>query len=515
MKTGLWRVLIICIAVIMLGGCGLFPNEEEVLAPPLTTPKDVQYRTEKVVRLAEMNKKIPMTATFVSSVSKTLAYEFEGRFEAFDVMLGENVDVDTVITKLNLGDFAFSIEQAEINIKQKELALQSAKTDLSNARTDSGKASTRVQEALGQMNRDLAALQTKIAEQPSKDRTDAKAAYDKVVLAEKDAERAMEKAGDELMVATRKYEEAHKKYINMIYAPADELQEASEAEADAKMGLNQAAAKRDDTIAALTRATQNTQAALIEYNNTIKKLDNNTYHDWVADENDIRNTFRAAQDNADAAKRRVVDSEEAVARAELDLESALNARAQLDSQNTKSALVSPIKGVVDWIDPKLKKGDIVIPFNAIARVVDPTALQIEVEAGALNNVKASTGMQGELTFKNKTYPCELVSTPADLSATKTMTEEEIRERNKYVFMCDPMPEEAKQGDTGQITIYLDHRENVLAIPIQAVRRSSGRSYVLVMDGEKRVEVNITTGLEEGTMVEVTEGLEEGQEVILQ
>ena len=515
MRTNLWRLLIVCIAALMLGGCGLFPAEEERLAPPLTTPRDVEYQTAIVTRVDHLDKKLPLTATFVSSVTRRLSYEFDGRFEEYLVMLNAEVDVGTVIAKLNLGDFSYQIEQADIAVRQRELSLESAETALENAKADNKKAAERASEAEGQLTRDLATLARQKIEQPPQDSAAARQAFDAVLQAERDAERALQLAIDTLSVKTREYERIHKKYIDLAYAMPDELEAAARADADAKMELEHAAAKRDDCTVGLRRAKEATVAAQQKYTSTMQKIQDGTYYDWVAEENKIRNVYRAAQDAADGAKRYVKTAEEVLARAELDLESAQNTRALLNEQNTKSELLSPIKGKISVLDPKLRKGDYVTPFQTIAEVVDPFALQIEVEAGSLNNVKAAMGMQGELTFKNQAYPCEIISTPLDWSNSKNMTEEDIMRANKYVFMADPMPSDAKQGDTGQIIIYLERRENVLVIPVQAVRRSSGRSYVLVKEGDKRIEVTITTGLEEGTRVEVIEGLEEGQEVILQ
>lgn len=72
------------------------------------------------------------------------------------------------------------------------------------------------------------------------------------------------------------------------------------------------------------------------------------------------------------------------------------------------------------------------------------------------------------------------------------------------------------GTSGTITVVEDSRQDVLTIPIEAVKNASeGRHYVYVLSEEGMREVRwVETGLYGDTLVEIQSGLSEGEKVIL-
>ncbi|MNY77606.1 macrolide transporter subunit MacA [compost metagenome] len=72
----------------------------------------------------------------------------------------------------------------------------------------------------------------------------------------------------------------------------------------------------------------------------------------------------------------------------------------------------------------------------------------------------------------------------------------------------------KIGVSGDMTIILEKRENVLVIPSTGLRQYIGRNYVQVLEGESRKEIDVEKGLVTATEVEIRAGLKEGQKVIL-
>jgi RND family efflux transporter MFP subunit len=71
------------------------------------------------------------------------------------------------------------------------------------------------------------------------------------------------------------------------------------------------------------------------------------------------------------------------------------------------------------------------------------------------------------------------------------------------------------GMYANVSLHPESRPNVLTIPIQAVQHKEGKSMVLVVDQQNRVQSReIQTGLEDPTRVEVNSGLSEGERVIV-
>jgi RND family efflux transporter MFP subunit len=68
--------------------------------------------------------------------------------------------------------------------------------------------------------------------------------------------------------------------------------------------------------------------------------------------------------------------------------------------------------------------------------------------------------------------------------------------------------------TASVTIMVENRENVLVLPVRAVKRRAGKSVVYRMKGDRIEEVPVTTGWQDEALVEVASGVSEGEEVLL-
>ena len=65
------------------------------------------------------------------------------------------------------------------------------------------------------------------------------------------------------------------------------------------------------------------------------------------------------------------------------------------------------------------------------------------------------------------------------------------------------------------TIYIEKKENVLTIPVEAIQTLDGSDVVYTgsePDGTLTGPVKVTTGLSDGKTAEVTDGLKEGQDI---
>jgi macrolide-specific efflux system membrane fusion protein len=69
--------------------------------------------------------------------------------------------------------------------------------------------------------------------------------------------------------------------------------------------------------------------------------------------------------------------------------------------------------------------------------------------------------------------------------------------------------------TASVTIMLEGRSNVLAIPAKAVKRERGKNVVYIPVDGKAERREIKVGFQDGEWIEVVAGLEEGQSVIVE
>jgi len=69
------------------------------------------------------------------------------------------------------------------------------------------------------------------------------------------------------------------------------------------------------------------------------------------------------------------------------------------------------------------------------------------------------------------------------------------------------------GDMVSASIVLEHKENVLWLPLQAVREFEGRYFVIVRDGDLERRVDVQVGILDEDRIEITDGLSEGEVVV--
>jgi len=122
---------------------------------------------------------------------------------------------------------------------------------------------------------------------------------------------------------------------------------------------------------------------------------------------------------------------------------------------------------------------------------------------------------------NKLYPGKEVTVEIDAAELKTQAEIETvsdsvnPQTGLYeVKIRVPNDSNIKSGMFASVIVPTDIRENVIAIPAQAVLQNEDGKVVYTVDGDKAVENTVETGLDIGDRIEITTGLSEGAQVII-
>lgn len=136
-------------------------------------------------------------------------------------------------------------------------------------------------------------------------------------------------------------------------------------------------------------------------------------------------------------------------------------------------------------------------------------LTVSVDELDINSIEL--GQTAEITFdaiENKEFQGEVTKIGNTASVNGGVA--------KYsVELTIPTDEEMKEGMNASATITIEEREQVLTLPMNALQEQGDRTFVYTEkedDGTLSGEVEITTGLSDGTTVEITDGLEEGDTV---
>ena len=69
------------------------------------------------------------------------------------------------------------------------------------------------------------------------------------------------------------------------------------------------------------------------------------------------------------------------------------------------------------------------------------------------------------------------------------------------------------GDLVRVNVVIERIGDALWLPPAAIRTFSGRTFVVVQEGDAQRRVDVTTGIQSTERVEIKDGLEEGQIIV--
>jgi RND family efflux transporter MFP subunit len=198
---------------------------------------------------------------------------------------------------------------------------------------------------------------------------------------------------------------------------------------------------------------------------------------------------------------------------EIDMEREKMSLQSMESRLQKSQIYATISGTVTFVE-KLNAGDFVNAYQTIVSIADTSRMQLTYVAADSKELQAVVaGMPVKLKYKGQDYTGNVVQSPSNVPLGADNAKAESNAVTIYISMQDE-PDGIHIGDSAELTIELQKRENAIVLPRSAVRSYMGRFYVQVADGERRKEVDVEVGLMTPTEAEIVKGLEEGQQVIL-
>jgi len=215
-----------------------------------------------------------------------------------------------------------------------------------------------------------------------------------------------------------------------------------------------------------------------------------------------------------------------VQRAQINLEQAKSttdedltkqvAQAQLDYDRVKAQvdagrLYAPYDGMVSEI--AIQPGAAVEAYAPVLTVMDPSARELRVE-NALSTDLARLSAKQEVQIHFSRYPDSVVKGVVErLPQSATSSQSAVKADSAVHISFDPGKLDLDISDLAQVIVTLQHKENVLWLPPQAVRTFQGRRFVVTEEGGKQRRTDVKLGIVGPDKVEIVEGLKEGQVVI--
>src|SRR3990167_6898022 len=263
-----------------------------------------------------------------------------------------------------------------------------------------------------------------------------------------------------------------------------------------KTRLSTAGAFLANVADALEKATGITQSTLDSYKASITtaRTNVNTALTNISDRNQNINSQKATTASEEAA----IKSYEA---------SIQNIEAQL----AKTALRSPIAGVVTKQDAKI--GEIASAGMVLVSVISATQFEVEANIPEIDIAKIKIGNPAKITLD--AYGSDVVLEAKVTAIDPAETVIEGVSTYKTTLQFNKKDERIKSGMTGDVKILSSGRENVIVIPQRAVVSKNGDKIVRIIVNDEIKEVKVATGLRgsDGN-IEITEGVSEGDKVIV-
>jgi membrane fusion protein, macrolide-specific efflux system len=171
-------------------------------------------------------------------------------------------------------------------------------------------------------------------------------------------------------------------------------------------------------------------------------------------------------------------------------------------------IIAPIDGFI--ILRNFEPGQTFTMSDAILVMADRLIVKAQVDETDIG--KISAGQKAAIILD--AYPDQ--TTDAVVESIEYESEV-INNVTIYQVYVQPVsvPAYFKSGMSATVNFAQESRQNVLMLPLRAVRKKNGQSFVFTNGGDKPVvPLQVTTGLDNGTNIEVVSGLAEGDEVVI-
>ncbi|MFA5535694.1 MAG: HlyD family efflux transporter periplasmic adaptor subunit [Bacillota bacterium] len=183
-------------------------------------------------------------------------------------------------------------------------------------------------------------------------------------------------------------------------------------------------------------------------------------------------------------------------------------RSQLEELEEGNTLYSPIKGTV--LKVAVAEEDVVDRATVLVTVADLANMEVKIAVDELDINKIKAGQEVEVT--SEVYPTEKFRGIVSKMALEGAGQSGVTTYEVTIALDDR--KSLMAGMSVDIEISAESREDVLVVPIEALKKVEGKYTATVKDvtGNKS-DVDVTLGLVTKNMVEITAGLNEGDIIV--
>ncbi len=206
--------------------------------------------------------------------------------------------------------------------------------------------------------------------------------------------------------------------------------------------------------------------------------------------------------------------EEDLRQATAEVERAKAALADAKVQLSYATITAPINGVIGSVSTQ--EGETVAAgMNApiFLTIIDLGRLQADTFVDEVDIGKVKPGQKA--TFTVDSFPSREFAGKVAAIYPKAVIQENVVNYDVVVEITDPYDGLLRPEMTASVTIRLEAREGVLAVPTKAVKRERGRNVVYLPSDGGTQPREVQVGWKDSQWIEILSGLEEGQPILLE
>ena len=223
-----------------------------------------------------------------------------------------------------------------------------------------------------------------------------------------------------------------------------------------------------------------------------------------------------AEDTFESAKAKVTELESSVKETEISLSTA-------ETNLGYTKITAPLDGTV--VSVPVKEGQTInaaMDTPTIVQVADLNQMEIliEISEGDIGNIKPGVKVTYSiLADLGKVYETTLKSVDPGLTLLTDGEYTEVVDDGEAIYYYGRLSVPNNDGKlrigmTTQNVIYVESAENVLSVPVTAIKTNADGKYVEVLTKAGVVQKSIEIGVSDGLNTEVKKGVDEGDEVII-
>ncbi|MFA4872968.1 MAG: efflux RND transporter periplasmic adaptor subunit [Patescibacteria group bacterium] len=177
----------------------------------------------------------------------------------------------------------------------------------------------------------------------------------------------------------------------------------------------------------------------------------------------------------------------------------------------KTTMKSPLKGIITNVEVKV--GETVSPAVTVIRLLTENALEISVQTPESDIPKLQMNDKADITLDAFGSATVFAGKIRFINPAETIIEGVVYYEVTVAF--DNAVPEIKPGMSADVIMHTDERNNVLTVPLRAVKEKDGINFVEILNGASLEQREVSLGLRgDGGRVEIASGLKEGELVII-